>query len=56
MPKPYIVYYRYKVASEKTQGSVRQFRVYASDMDDARRQATQYANYPNVHVVRIKSA
>ncbi len=56
MPRPYIVYYRYKIPADKTKGAVKQFRLYAVNLDDARRLITQYANYPNIEVLNVKSA
>lgn len=56
MLQPYIVYYRYKIPNEKSQGAVKQFRVYANDLDEARRMAVQHANYPNIELVTVKQA
>ena len=56
MPQPYIVYFKYKIPSEKAQGPVRQFRLYATSLDEARRLLTQYANYPNLEVIDVKPA
>lgn len=56
MPRPFIVYYRYKIPTEKAKGAVKQFRLYAVDLDEARRLITQYANYPNIEVLNVKSA
>lgn len=56
MLRPYIVYYKYKIPGEKSQGAVKQFRVYASNLDEARRMAAQHANYPNVEVLNVKAA
>ncbi len=49
----YIVYYRFQVAGEKKAGPIRQFRLYATSLDEARRLTTTYAQYPNIEVVRI---
>lgn len=54
--RPYIVYYRYKNPGEKKPGPVRQFRVYAADVADARRMAAKYANYPDIEVIQVRSA
>jgi hypothetical protein len=56
MLKPYIVYFKYKIVGEKADPPVRQFRIYASNLDEARRLASGYANYPNIEVVNIKPA
>lgn len=56
MPKPYIVYFKFKIPTEKTQGAVKQFRIYATSLDEARRLVTQYATYPQIEVVTIKPA
>lgn len=56
VPKPYIVYFKYKLPTEKTQGAVKQFRVYATSIDEARRLITGYANYPHIEVLNIKAA
>lgn len=56
MLKPYIVYFKYKIVGEKAAPPVRQFRIYASNLDEARRLASGYANYPNIEVVNIKPA
>jgi len=54
--KPYIVYYRYKIPTEKSKGAVKQFRLYAATMEEARRLVSQYANYPNLEVLNIRQA
>ena len=56
MPRPFIVYYKYKLPTEKAKGAVKQFRLYAVDLDEARRLITRYANYPNIEVLNVKSA
>ena len=56
MLKPYIIYFKYKIAGEKFDPPMRQFRIYASNLDEARRLASGYANYPNIEVVSIKPA
>lgn len=54
MLKIFIVYFRYKVPTEKGPGPVRQFRLYATSADEARRLASGYANYPNIEVLAVK--
>ncbi len=56
MLKPYIVSFKYKVEGEKAAPPVRQFRVYASNHDEAKRLVAGYANYPNIEVVAVKPA
>lgn len=55
MMRPYIIYYTYKQPCDKKPGAIKQFRIYANSQDEARRLATQYANYPDIEVLRIKS-
>lgn len=52
----YIVYYRYKNPNDKKPGPVRQYRLYASDANEAQRLVTKYANYPNLEIVSVKPA
>ena len=49
----YIVYYTYKGSGAKKPGAVKQFRLYASSLDEARRLAHRQANYPDVEVINI---
>jgi len=56
MLRPYIVYFKFKIPGDKSPGAVKQFRVYAGDLDEARRLAVQHANYPNVEVLTVKAA
>ena len=56
MLRPYIVYYKFKNPGDKTEGAVKQFRIYATSFDEARRLAAQHANYPNVEVLNVKAA
>ncbi len=56
MLRPFIVYFKYKIVGDKADPPVRQFRIYASGLDEARQLAIGYANYPNVEIVRIKAA
>ena len=56
MLRPYIVYFKYKIPGDKTAGAVKQFRVFANDLDEARRMAVQHANYPNVELLTVKAA
>ena len=53
--RPYIIYYKYKCPGDKKPGAVKQFRIYANNMDEARRLATRYANYPDIEVLSIQS-
>jgi len=56
MLRPYIVYYKFRIPGDKTQGAVKQFRIYAENADEARRMAAQHANYPNIEVLNVKAA
>lgn len=56
MLRTYIVYFRYKNPGDKAPGPVRQFRLNANTLEEARRLASQYANYPNIEVVNIREA
>jgi len=56
MLKPYIVYFKFKIPGDKTEGAVKQFRVYANNLDEAKRLAVRHANYPNVEVLTVKPA
>jgi len=52
----YIVYFRYKIPTEKGPGPVRQYRLYAGNLDEARRLAVDYGNYPNLEILSIRPA
>ena len=56
MLRPYIVYYKFRIPGDKTLGAVKQFRIYADSVDEARRMATRHANYPNIEVLNVKAA
>lgn len=56
MLQTFIVLYRYKAKGEKKPGPIRQFRIYAQDFDEARREAKRYANYPDVEIVEVQVA
>ena len=53
---PYIVYYKYRQSGDKKPGAVKQFRIYANNLEEARRLVTQQSNYPNIEVLNIKQA
>lgn len=52
----YIILFRYHIEGEKKPGPVRQFRIYADDLAEARREAQRYANYPNIQIIDIRPA
>ena len=52
----YIVYFKYKQIGDKKPGPVKQFRIYANNLDEARQLTAQYANYPDIDVLRIAVA
>jgi hypothetical protein len=56
MLKTYIVYFRFKNPGDKAPGPVRQFRIYANNVDEARQLATRYGNYPNMEVINVRPA
>lgn len=56
MLKPYIVYYKYKTPANKGPGAVKQYRIYAASTDEAKRLASQFANYPHIEILDIKHA
>ncbi len=55
MLKLYVVQFRYKLAGEKKPGPVRQFRIYADSLEQARRLTTEQANYPDVEILSIRA-
>ena len=54
--RAYIVYYKYKLPGTKKPGAVKLYRIYANDAEEAKRMATQHANYPDVEILRITQA
>lgn len=56
MQQMYIILFRYKPEGEKKPGPVRQFRIYADDIEEAQREAERYANYPNIELVDVRPA
>jgi len=52
----YIIYFKYKIPGEKAAAAIKQFRLYATNMEEARRLASNYANYPNIDIVEIRPA
>ena len=56
MLKPYIIYFKYKIPGEKAGAAIKQYRVYATNLDEARQLAKNYANYPNIDIVEIRPA
>lgn len=56
MLSPYIVYFKYTNPGEKKPGAVKQFRLYATNWEEARQLAMQQATYPNIEVLRIVPA
>ncbi len=51
MQQMYIILFKFTQHGEKKPGPVRQFRIYADDLEEARREAARYGNYPNVEVI-----
>ncbi len=56
MLRAYIIHFKYQNPGDKAPGPVRQFRIYAGSLDEARRLAHQYANYPNIQILNIRQA
>ncbi len=56
MLKPYVVYFKYKCPGDKKPGAVKQYRLYAETLEDARRLVATQGNYPDIEVLNIKSA
>ena len=52
----YIILYRYQAKGTKKPGPVRQFRIYADDLEQAKREAQGYANYPNIEIIEVRPA
>lgn len=52
----YIIYFKYKIPGEKAGAAIKQFRLYANSLEEARRLAGNYANYPNIDIVEIRPA
>jgi len=50
---PFTVYFKFKNPGDKKPGPVKQFRIYASNLEEARQLVTQYATYPDIEVIRI---
>ena len=53
MQQLYIILYKYKADGEKKHGPVRQYRIYADDLEEAKREAKRYGNYPNIEVIDV---
>lgn len=52
----YIIRYRYKQKGDKKPGPVRSFTIYAEDLEQAKRETTRYANYPDIEILDIQPA
>lgn len=55
MLKPFVVYFKYKCPGDKKPGAVKQYRLYATSVEEARRLVAQHANYPDVKIMRVES-
>ena len=49
----YIILFKYKRDGDKKPGPVRQFRIYAEDLEAAKREAERTANYPTIEVLDV---
>ena len=56
MLRPFIIYFRYKQVGDKKPGAVKLYRLYANDLEEARRLTVKHANYPDIDVISIKQA
>ncbi len=56
MLRPFAVYYKYKCPGTKKAGAVKQFRLFAENVEQARRLVARQANYPDIEVLSIKPA
>lgn len=56
MLRAFIIYYKYKCPGDKKPGAVKQYRIYASNYEEARQIATQHGSYPDIEVLSIKPA
>lgn len=54
--KAYIVYFKYKCPGDKKPGAVKQYRLYANSLEEARSLASQQGNYQDIEILRIKPA
>ena len=55
MLKTYIVLFKFKNPGDKAFGPVRQFRINANNLDEAKRLTAQYSRYPNIEIVQIRA-
>lgn len=53
---PYIVSFKTHLPDDKKPGAVKQYRIFANNIQEARHLVTQQANYPNLEIVRIQRA
>ncbi|MFQ5464096.1 MAG: hypothetical protein ACE5E5_15900 [Phycisphaerae bacterium] len=53
MLSAFVVYYRCKKPGDKKPGGVKQYRLYANSLEEARRLAVGYANYPDIEILNI---
>ena len=56
MLKPYIVYYKYKCPGDKKPGAIKQYRIYANHLEEARHLSVQHSNYPDIEIIKVKRA
>ncbi len=49
----FIILYKFKASGEKKPGPIRQFRIYADDLEQATREAKRYANYPDIEIIAV---
>ena len=54
MQQMYVIQYKYKAQGEKKPGPIRQFKIFADDLEEAKREADRYANYPDIEVMDVR--
>lgn len=54
MLKTYIVYFKFKCPGDKKPGAVKQFRLYAASLDEARKLVARQSSYPDIEVLNVK--
>lgn len=52
----YYVYFRFKAPGEKKPGPIRHVRIYANNLAEAKKLASEQARYPDLEVIDIKEA
>ncbi len=53
MLSTFVIYYRCKKPGDKKPGGMKQYRLYANSLEEARRLAAGYANYPDIEILNV---